>query len=203
MNLNLKNLGPLGFKGGLMTGKRDIGLLWKMVGDQVIFTSGYTPNKVGLFSLTPKQAEKFRKGELSLVPEGITVSPCSRNSITKYKLLHYGPVKNTRHLMSIINRSVKEPVPIPKETPRTLEASWGCDSAGETPDIVVCWGEGCRKGDAGFLANALTGQRYLPSLMEDRRYEVAPSIVAELTKRGYDIKTLRFSIQLSKSDQND
>jgi len=68
-----------------------------------------------------------------------------------------------------------------------LRAGWGYTSAmGE--DLYFSGGESC---DMHLLCNALT---YMP-VHEGR------SLMAELGRRGYDLATLRFEVQLRKTEK--
>lgn len=66
---------------------------------------------------------------------------------------------------------------IPRQTPRTLKAGWGSSSESHN-DLHYVWGEGIQTCDARLLNSHL------------------PELVKELEKRGYDLKTLRFSVKL-------
>jgi len=64
----------------------------------------------------------------------------------------------------------------------------------ERPDICVAWGENTDKSDGRFLLGTFTNRRY--------RYDFGAhkivwdhSTLDELTERGYDIKTLKVSIE--------
>ena len=76
----------------------------------------------------------------------------------------------------------------PKAKPGELKAQWG-KLPHDTPDMCYAWGEGVNRADARLLSNALGGKNYLPGL------GLEPSLIDELEKRGYDLTTLRFSVQ--------
>lgn len=77
----------------------------------------------------------------------------------------------------------------PKAKPGELKAQWG-KLKYDRPDLCYVWGEGVPKCDASLLDYALTGKRHHP--MDD---SWSPGLIEELEKRGYDITTLKFSIQ--------
>jgi hypothetical protein len=66
-----------------------------------------------------------------------------------------------------------------------LRASYGRGEYGSDIDIQYAWGGGASKPDARILCNAL----------EEYPVYDGRSLVKELEARGYDIATLRFSIQ--------
>jgi len=76
--------------------------------------------------------------------------------------------------------------------PDQLRVAFGLFERGEEPELVYAWGEGTQKADVNLLM----------SLFEGRGEEVANlsdgSIVQEFAKRGYDITTLKFTIQRNK-----
>lgn len=68
---------------------------------------------------------------------------------------------------------------------------YGRDEAG---DMGQCfqWGTGASKRDANFIANALYFEKGIPGSEGNRTF------VKELEHRGYDLTTLRFSIDKKK-----
>jgi hypothetical protein len=64
----------------------------------------------------------------------------------------------------------------PKAKPGELLAKWG-KSPHEGPDVFYCWHEPANKRDSNFLINGLG------------------PVLEELKKRGYDLTTVKFSIQ--------
>jgi hypothetical protein len=75
---------------------------------------------------------------------------------------------------------------VPQAKPGELIARWGRPGPREKPDLVYAWGaDGACKSDGRILSEAL--ERI--DVMEGR------GLRAELEARGYDITTLRFSIQ--------
>ena len=100
MNLNLKNLSKLGFKGTGMFGGG--GLLYRVKANTVEFASAYTPNMLGRFVLTPRQMKSFHAGKLSLVPEGFC-NPSSRSYLTEHTTLHRGPVKSCAQIERVFS----------------------------------------------------------------------------------------------------
>lgn len=86
----------------------------------------------------------------------------------------------------------KRPPRGPTSKPGQLKVKWG-KLPGDAPDVCVSWGEGCSGRDGNLLLSYLCTQR--------PRYgstEMYPSLVDELKSRGYDITTLRFSIEKKK-----
>jgi hypothetical protein len=78
--------------------------------------------------------------------------------------------------------------------PGQLVAKWGRASREDLPDLSYAWGEGVPRADARMLDTAFTAQRMSRSFPTmEVVYE--PSFLEELEARGYDISTLRFSIQ--------
>ncbi|APX66264.1 hypothetical protein AV944_10985 [Sphingomonas sp. LK11] len=55
-------------------------------------------------------------------------------------------------------------------------------------------GQGADKSDARTVMHAMTERRMAPTF-PSLNYEERPSLVEELEARGYDITTLRFTIQ--------
>lgn len=60
----------------------------------------------------------------------------------------------------------------------------------DEPDLIYAWGEGTSKADGNLLVHYISGKRYSPF---NKKWE--DSLVEELEKRGYDITTLKISIQ--------
>ena len=77
----------------------------------------------------------------------------------------------------------------PKIKDGELKAQWG-KLQHDNPDIIIVNGQGVPKHDAYLLYNTLCSERYSPFLKERKKpfYE-------ELESRGYDLTTLKFSIQ--------
>jgi len=83
----------------------------------------------------------------------------------------------------------------PTAKPGELRASYGRADRHSTPSVVYTWGgAGAAKGDARMLASFIEDKRKeyaFPSMqIEDR-----PSLIEELEARGYDITTLRITVQ--------
>jgi hypothetical protein len=77
--------------------------------------------------------------------------------------------------------------------PGELRIAWGCASRDHDPDICYLFGDGVPPCDARLLDNIFDSPRVLAS------GDYLPSLYDELKARGYDITTLKFSIQ--KIDQ--
>ena len=72
-----------------------------------------------------------------------------------------------------------------------LKAGWGRPGPMQHPDLCYAWGAGgADKTDGRILSEAL----------EDLRNCFGRSLRDELEYRGYDLTTLKFSIQQKKSD---
>lgn len=75
---------------------------------------------------------------------------------------------------------------IPTAKPGELKACYGRAERGDTPDLCYVWGgNGAASADGRVLSQALEG-----SVVFDGK-----NLRQELEARGYDIKTLHFSIQ--------
>lgn len=72
------------------------------------------------------------------------------------------------------------------ELPR-LVVKWGRIRHNE-PDMVFCWGEGCHKADGALLDYYL----FIATPGNGK------TLAEELHERGYDLRTLRFSIEKRK-----
>jgi hypothetical protein len=88
----------------------------------------------------------------------------------------------------------------PKAKPGELKIAWG-KLPHDDPDLVFCWGAGCSKRDGNLLHYIFSGKRQRMVYGEDREkaggFPVVfdPSALEELEARGYDLTTLKFSIQ--------
>jgi hypothetical protein len=80
----------------------------------------------------------------------------------------------------------------PRAKSGQLKAQWG-KLPHEEPDLCFAWGDGVPHCDAALLQGFLA-QKYV----KPGTFEFGDSFLEELEKRGYDIKTLKFSI--SKKD---
>jgi len=81
----------------------------------------------------------------------------------------------------------------PKARRGQLKAQWG-KLPGDSPEIIYAWGDGCHRGDGGLIHSMLTSPIYH---FFDHRY--GPSYLEQLEERGYDITTLKFSIEKKSS----
>ena len=80
-------------------------------------------------------------------------------------------------------------VSVPQAKVGQLIAKWGRPSKGEDPDLCYAWGGGgADKSDSRCLMGAL----------EDAPTSSGLGLRAELELRGYDISTLRFTINLKE-----
>lgn len=91
--------------------------------------------------------------------------------------------------------------------PGQLRAGWGKPDEHNGPDLCYAWGEGVKHQDGNLLHWALSEKRattnWAAPLGSPRfmwtTYE--DSLIEELIKRGYDITTLKFSIQKKKPNE--
>ena len=75
---------------------------------------------------------------------------------------------------------------IPTAKPGELKACYGRAERGDTPDLCYVWGgEGAASADGRVLSQALEGAEVFDG----------KNLRQELEARGYDLTTLRFSIQ--------
>lgn len=66
----------------------------------------------------------------------------------------------------------------------------------ENPDIIFSWqGDHCMKRDSNLLYYHFSCKRPTVSLNGADWSNMEPSLIEELDRRGYDITTLKFSIQ--------
>lgn len=80
--------------------------------------------------------------------------------------------------------------PIVKPKKGFLTASWGRTRRDDNPDLCYTWGEDCSKADSYLLHYILCSGAFDPNSQK-----LEPSLKEELERRGYDITTLKFSIQ--------
>lgn len=84
---------------------------------------------------------------------------------------------------------------IPKQKPGVLEACWGREDRCSNPDFVYVCGEGCHRADLRLLHYHLATKRSTVAMSAPFGVEFEPSLIEELEKRGYDITTIKFSVQ--------
>lgn len=77
----------------------------------------------------------------------------------------------------------------PRARPGQLKAQWG-KLKDDNPDICYVWGEGVPKADSHLLHNTISSKRHHPF---DNSW--SDGFLEELEKRGYDLTTLKFSIE--------
>ncbi|WP_395326958.1 hypothetical protein WBP06_09575 [Novosphingobium sp. BL-8H] len=76
-----------------------------------------------------------------------------------------------------------------------IKIVWGRVDRHNRPDLCVAWGDGTDMRCTGSLMmHALTEKR-LRSKFPGPGYEYEPSLIDELEDRGFDITTLRFTIE--------
>ena len=83
----------------------------------------------------------------------------------------------------------------PKLKDGELRMYWGKPSRHDNPDVVLAWqGDQLMKRDTNMLHYYMCSKR--PDPLAKPLYSVMqPSMLEELEARGYDITTLKFSIQ--------
>lgn len=85
--------------------------------------------------------------------------------------------------------------------PGQLKAQWGRSDAGAKPSLIYLWGgAGASKSDARIIAEALERpvleRDYDNGTFLDPAIKEGPSLAAELEARGYDLTTLKFTIEM-------
>ncbi|HDZ53376.1 hypothetical protein LCGC14_0043150 [marine sediment metagenome] len=80
----------------------------------------------------------------------------------------------------------------PRAKPGQLKAQWG-KLRDEDADLVFSGGEGIPREDRHMLHSALSGVRWMGPLHDKWRSEL--SFIDELKARGYDITTLKISVE--------
>lgn len=76
-----------------------------------------------------------------------------------------------------------------------LKVAWGSDGCGNV-GVIYAWGDGVPKADSWLMYMALSAERY------DCFGKELPSVLDELRSRGYDIESLKLTVQ-KKSDLDD
>jgi hypothetical protein len=94
----------------------------------------------------------------------------------------------------------------PKQKPGVLRMFYGRVD-GDRPDVCYQWGgAGANKCDSHLLHNVIGSKRLELVYGEEREktgspYRWGPSLIEELEARGYDISTLKFSIEQKRPSQ--
>lgn len=78
---------------------------------------------------------------------------------------------------------------VPRARDGQIKAQWG-KLADSYPDLCYVWGKGTSRADARLLHNMLSLKPYMPLTKE-----FCPSFLEELDARGYDITTLKISVE--------
>lgn len=78
---------------------------------------------------------------------------------------------------------------IPRSRDGELKCQWG-KLADRNPDLIYTRGEGIPRCDAHLLHNTISSKDYSPM-----DHDWHPSFLEEPELRGYDIKTLKISVQ--------
>lgn len=76
---------------------------------------------------------------------------------------------------------------------RQIRAGWGRSDSHETPSVIYAWGgDGARKGDAMIVAG----------FFERVRDESGMTLLRRLEENGYDLSTLKFTVDLKGKDDD-
>lgn len=78
-----------------------------------------------------------------------------------------------------------------------LKVAWGTDEDGNV-GLVICNGPGVPRADGWMILGAFWHDRRRVTLDESLVFD--PSFIKELEERGYDLKTLRFTIEKKPAD---
>lgn len=86
---------------------------------------------------------------------------------------------------------------LPKIKDGELLVYYGKDQDRQGPDVCFWAGPGCDRSDARLMHYALCTERMCMNFDSNRQmdYKFDPSLIKELESRGYDLSTLKFSIQ--------
>lgn len=83
----------------------------------------------------------------------------------------------------------------PTAKPGEIKIVYGKADRYSSPDLCVAWGDGVdMKCTARLIMNAID-QKVMRPTFSERGYDFGPSLIEELEARGFDITTLRISIQ--------
>lgn len=88
--------------------------------------------------------------------------------------------------------------PTPKDD--TLIVAWGRADQFSSPSLVYVYPNRDIKCDTRVVMEALEGPRYGYTFEDFGTPKQQPSLIAELEARGYDITTLRLTIQKKKEE---
>lgn len=84
-------------------------------------------------------------------------------------------------------------------TPRAREGQvklqWGKLAECE-PNLVACWGPGAGSSDADLLVGVVTSRSFSPDSAQWNR-----SFKDELERRGFDIRTLKISVEKKREEE--
>lgn len=90
----------------------------------------------------------------------------------------------------------------PKLKEGELRLCWGKIDKNSTPEMCCYWqGDRSMKRDVNYLFYELGSEK--PDVLKTPLFSVMkPSFFAELENRGYDLTTLKFSIQKKQTEEN-
>lgn len=91
---------------------------------------------------------------------------------------------------------------VPDAKPNQLLVKWGRVDHFSDPSLVYCHGKGCDRSDSRMLATAIEEPRLQMEFVQFgiAEYVRGPSIADELAARGYDLTTLRITIERCAED---
>lgn len=87
----------------------------------------------------------------------------------------------------------------PTAKPGEIKIVYGKADRHSRPDLCVAWGEGTDMKCTGRLIMNAIDQKTLHPKFPGPGHEYRPSLVEELEARGFDITTLRITIQKKES----
>lgn len=83
----------------------------------------------------------------------------------------------------------------PTAKPGEIKIAYGKVDRHSNPDLCVAWGEGVDMRCTGRLIMHAITEKRLRAKFSSPGYEYEPSLLEELEARGFDITTLKISIQ--------
>lgn len=103
MKLNKRNLEPLGFRSGLLTGATSLALHWRTRNDRVEFCDGIS-KRIGVFTLSSKDMGLFHKDQIVLVPPGCCAPMAGQRRVIKdCTILFEGEPRSKKHVEKILD----------------------------------------------------------------------------------------------------
>lgn len=84
----------------------------------------------------------------------------------------------------------------------TLIVAWGRADSHDAPSLVYVYPDRSGKCDSRVLCDAFEGKQYSPDPERYGSFHLGPSLTEELDRRGYDLTTLKFSIQRKEASHD-